>query len=456
MGGANIELAAVGMNDNEIMGNPEITFFKSIFKRHTNFSIESKNLNHVNGDTSTFNNGGNATFVFNIPKYHHLLTNVYLEVGVSGKGENNRYSVNHFGNSLIKEAKIVIGGKQIETLDAQWLQIYHELNAPHTQNVPEYSTSSKSSSTEGGKTSTFYYVSDNTKVRTPLTQPNRVNGNVPLVFGGSNFDGDTADSTTYYKKIFIPLPFFFTKNIGLALPLCALYDEDIEITITLPQKSELIGSLIELNLEKFELYGDFVLLEKVEENRFKQSALTYLIETVQKLQLTTPSTDESSNSVETTEKPFSLNSFRLSVKYICWVVINASNDNGKGPCYFVSLCDNNENGNDGYYGKGSIHLEGETKQETRCMSYFTRYLPQKYCKYNIPELDRIGIYSFAVAPFDHQPSGTCNFSRLKDADITLKFANNKRSLIQNKPIHFYAVNYNIYNVNGGISGLKYS
>ena len=81
------------------------------------------------------------------------------------------------------------------------------------------------------------------------------------------------------------------------------------------------------------------------------------------------------------------------------------------------MCDSNENGNDGYYGKGSISLNNEIKQEARSMSYYTRYLPQLYCKNKVPEMDRIGIYSFAVDPFNYQPSGTCNFSRIDNAQL---------------------------------------
>jgi hypothetical protein len=450
MGGARIQLGARGLNDNEIMGNPEVTFFKSVFKRHTNFSIESKKI-EPSSDNIDFSSIGKR---FKITTVHDLLSNLYVEIGVSGQGSDGKYSVNHFGNSLIKEAKLIIGGHTIETLDAQWLQIYHELNASNTANVPDYYFSSKSNTSTGGKNTTFNFVSDNTAVRTPLTLPNRINGNLPLVFGGNNHDGNTAGSTTYYKKIFVQLPFFFTKNIGLALPLVALYNSQIEIEITLETKANLIGTLNELDLVSFDLYGDFVLLEESERNRFRINTLSYLIEIVKKITKMTPLNTEPNN-FETVEDFYELG-FTLSVKYICWVAINSGTGKGQGPCYFVSLCDNNENGNDGYYGKGSIILEGGTKQGERCMSYYTRYLPQKYCKYNIPDLDRIGLYSFAVSPFDHQPSGSCNFSRLLDKRcIKLKFANNTLSTIVNKPLHFYAVNYNIYQINGGIGGLKY-
>lgn len=450
MGGTNIELAAIGKNDNVIMGNPQITFFKSVYKRHTNFSIESREI--INSDSINF---GSVDAEFTIKNVHHLLTKVYAEVIVSGTSDTlGKYTVNNFGNSLIKEASFIMGGKNIETLYSQWLQIYHELVSPSTQNTPDYYHTSRSDNTGGGKNMDFDFVSDNTSVRTPLILQNRINGNTPLVFGAGNHDGDTSKDTKYYKRFYVPIPFFFTKNIGLALPLCALSNEELKIKLTLEAKENLIGNVNTLTLESFKIFGDFVLLENAERQKFQQSALTYLIETVHRLDFLTPNTEKNDN--ELSEKPFEIDSIKLSVKYICWVVINSGTLKGQGPCNFASLCDSNENGNDGYYGKGSISLNNEIKQEERSMSYYTRYLPQLYCKNKVPEMDRIGIYSFAVDPFNYQPSGTCNFNRLSNVEVKLTIANNNLTTVKNKPIHFYGVNYNILAINGGISGLTFT
>lgn len=453
MGGATIELAAIAINDNEIVGNPQITFFKSVFKRHTNFSIESREI--INSNTVNF---GSVDAEFTVRTIHHLLTNVYAEVVVSGSDStNNKYTVNNFGNSLIKEATLVIGGKTIETLYSQWLQIYHELVNQTNTGSPDFYHTSKSDTTGGGKNMTYDFVSDNTAVRTPLGLQDRINANTPLVFGGTNHDGDTTagSDNKFYKRFFVPLPFFFTRNIGLALPLCALSREEIKIKLSLETSANLKGDVDTLTLESFKLYGDFVLLEGAERQKFQQSALTYLIETPQRLESTTSTTVAANNSFEISEKTFSLSGIELSIKFLCWVVLNSGTAAGQGPCNFASLCDSNENGNDGYYGKGSVLLNNEIKQEERPMSYYTRYLPQRYCKNHIPDVDRIGMYSFALTPFDYQPTGTCNFNRLTNKDIKLTLANNTRSTVTNKPIHFFAVNYNILTINGGISGLKY-
>ena len=75
---------------------------------------------------------------------------------------------------------------------------------------------------------------------------------------------------------------------------------------------------------------------------------------------------------------------------------------------------------------------------------------------NISNLDRIGIYSFALNPFDINPSGTCNFSKIMDKEIIISVANNTIATIQGKELHIFAVNYNIFRINGGLGGLAYT
>ena len=90
--------------------------------------------------------------------------------------------------------------------------------------------------------------------------------------------------TNFIKRFFVPLPFFFLlENIGLALPLCALSREEIKIKLSLETSANLKGDVDTITLESFKLYGDFVLLEGAERQKFQQSALTYLIETPQRL-----------------------------------------------------------------------------------------------------------------------------------------------------------------------------
>ena len=80
---------------------------------------------------------------------------------------------------------------------------------------------------------------------------------------------------------------------------------------------------------------------------------------------------------------------------------------------------------------------------------------KKYCK-NVPDLDRIGLYSFALNPFDVEPSGTCNFSKINDKNIKIAFANNDINNISGKKLYFFGVNYNVLIITDGMAVVRYS
>ena len=102
----------------------------------------------------------------------------------------------------------------------------------------------------------------------------------------------------------------------------------------------------------------------------------------------------------------------------------------------------------------SLRFNGEDRENKIFMSYFTRYLISKYCKYNIDN-DRIGIYSFALNPFENEPSGTCNFSRIKTSELNISIANNDINNIKNKKMYIFGVNYNIFLINDGMAMIRY-
>ena len=84
------------------------------------------------------------------------------------------------------------------------------------------------------------------------------------------------------------------------------------------------------------------------------------------------------------------------------------------------------------------------------MSYFTRVQPHQHHT-NIPLNDRIGTYSFALDPEEHQPSGTCNFSRIDNAQLKISTASGMTT-----SENIYAVNYNVLRIMSGMGGLAYS
>ena len=125
----------------------------------------------------------------------------------------------------------------------------------------------------------------------------------------------------------------------------------------------------------------------------------------------------------------------------------------------MSMCSNSEYGSDGIHGSFLLKLDNREKESILPMSHYTRKI---YCELEqrVPEMDRIGLYSFAAAPFDDQPSGTCNFSKISDVDLNIIFANDaldgNETIIKNKNIYFFAVNYNVLRIMNGMAGLEFS
>jgi len=208
------------------------------------------------------------------------------------------------------------------------------------------------------------------------------------------------------------------------------------------------------------LFGEVIHLDDDEKRRFSQSNHEYIIEQVQLNNngpSMTSSIEDSSISNQLINVNYELN-FLHPIKYFVWVIVNEgleNNNSGQGPCYFTSLCSNSIYGNDGNDGTVEILLNGNEREMSLPMIYYTRLYPKKYSK-NVPQLDRIGMYSFALNPFDIEPSGTCNFSKINHKNIKISFANNNLETIKNKPLYFFAVNYNVFIISDGMAAIRYT
>jgi len=450
MGGSNIQLVARGPQDFHLTANPQITFFKTVFKRHTIFFKEVCRIFFSENTPSL----GSTDIIAKIKKEGHLLSDLYLEVDITGTVDvPGKFTVNHFGNSLVKKVELEIGGFVVDTYYSQWSQIHEEL----TTNINHPSESM--SDTNGGLDTHLSLFNNFNSYE--INSNNRVNGNCPLIFGGLGKHGDITSAGTYTKKIIIPLKFWFTKNPGMYLPISAIYKHEIKLKFSFEEESKLIGSTNITNLKtKIKLFGEVIHLDDDEKRRFSQSNHEYIIEQVQLNNngpSMTSSIEDSSISNQLINVNYELN-FLHPIKYFVWVIVNEgleNNNSGQGPCYFTSLCSNSIYGNDGNDGTVEILLNGNEREMSLPMIYYTRLYPKKYSK-NVPQLDRIGMYSFALNPFDIEPSGTCNFSKINHKNIKISFANNNLETIKNKPLYFFAVNYNVFIISDGMAAIRYT
>lgn len=565
----------IGEQDVYLTGNPEISYFKKVFRRHTRFFKQYKQINFERSGDEQFGSDLSAT----IKHDHHLLGEMYLEMVIKGTSNAvNQYTVNHFGNSCIKNVTLKIGSRTIDKHTGQWLQIYKELHEPN-YNFSEIGSQKQNSSSLGGGRKTVFNM-DHSQDRyscdsiTPIdtwSLDDRLQGDYPLVFGGmtaSNITSSTNSITwtfdvvgnasgsdvwitvgnvehglsvgdkvkmisagtgadgynqngiyyvievpttttvklsgtkggpviisstdssggtwkmqqidyrslivnntgsfavgEYEKKIRVPLRFFFNNNPGLALPMCALQrgGDRVRIDVQLEKKANLIGDVNSLSLSSIKLYGEQYYLSNDEVMRFKNGSHMYLIE---QLQINGDTAIPSYISgTETNERNVDLGSIKFPVKYFTFSVQEeiSNGTKGVGPCYFRSIVPNTFYGNDGCYksdtGSLQLMLDSDVTTERLPLDYYTRILPKRFCKGRIPDLDRIGIYSFALKPLDLDPSGTCNFSLFNKKQLNIKLSGNSDNLsgynTGNKKLLIYAVNYNIFRVVEGHGGVLY-
>ena len=435
MGGGLMQLVAYGAQDIYLTGNPQITFFKVVYRRHTNFSMEAiqQTFNGTVGATS-------STVTATISRNGDLVHRMWLDVKMAAQnGSGGSYSnwTNNTGHAFVKECEIEIGGQRIDRHYSQWLDVWNELT-DHEES--EWIGLNK-------------HAAKNAYLKS---------------------QSDGVDNTL---QLYIPLQFWFCRNPGLALPLIALQYHEVKIKLTTRGMLGLVnGDTLTTagagQPSACDLYCDYIYLDTDERRRFAQVSHEYLIEQVQR----------ESGTISAANKSQTLN-FNHPVKELVWVIQNslASSENTaslsgadadatlnttatddaswKKNDYFNYGCSSdayNEETISGVTVKEQfetmkLQLNGHDRFSERKASYFRLCQPQQH-GHKVPS-KHIYSYSFALKPEEHQPSGTCNFSRIDNAQMIFK---NVVVSTQDRNLNVYAVNYNVLRIMSGMGGLAYS
>ncbi|NDI17818.1 MAG: hypothetical protein EBY83_07640, partial [Verrucomicrobia bacterium] len=410
-----------------LTGNPQITFFKVVYRRHTNFAVES--IEQTFNGSADFGKRITAT----ISRNGDLIQQMYLEVVLplsTGAASTWTYGV---GNALIKQAEIEIGGQLIDRQYGDWMNIWTELTIP-----------------EGKRAGYDNMVGNKTSNATQL--------------GGV--------STAGKVRLYVPFQFWFNRNPGLALPLIALQYHEVKLNLELRAITELANSNAMVNanglsLISCKLYVDYVYLDTDERRRFAQVSHEYLIEQVQFTgSETVPASTSGSKNV-------TLN-FNHPVKELIWVhnVIGnvASGVAATGNRWFNYSGALAANAGVDSFTKAFLQLNGHDRFSVRFADYFRKV--QNYEHHS--RVPRVGVdkntadghaqfiysYSFALSPEEHQPSGTCNFSRIDNAVLQLTYEIDSQTaadaVATDMRLNIYAVNYNVLRIMSGMGGLAYS
>tara|TARA_Y100001958_G_C21236087_1_gene562525 strand:- start:448 stop:1698 length:1251 start_codon:yes stop_codon:yes gene_type:complete len=415
MGGGLMQLVAYGAQDIYLTGNPQITFFKVVYRRHTNFSMES--IKQTFDGTVGFGNTVSAT----ISRNGDLVQGMHIEFSPGDffiNGQNIGVLGSNVGHSLIKEVEIEIGGQKIDKHYSHWLSVYEIL----TENTPlERFSPTQNTLLEPANASLYQKLSYNH------------NGQI----------GNNLALLNLPERCFIPLRFWFCRNPGLALPLIALQYHEVKIQIIIGDKSGIVqtpGALGEIS--HFELWADYIYLDTDERRRFAQVSHEYLIE---QLQL------EIESSGTATKKNLNFNHPVKELIFTGRPRNVVGNNYVAGPATPSTLASGNY----------QLKLNGHDRFKERNRLYFTRMQMWQHhggeCGASAQK-ESIGVYSFALKPDEHQPSGTCNFSRIDNAEFIFpaRAAVNAAPQASDGGLNIYAVNYNVLRIMSGMGGLAYS
>jgi hypothetical protein len=467
MGGGLLQLVAYGAQDVYLTGNPQITFFKVVYRRHTNFAMEAIQQT-FSGDAKF-----GSTVYCQISRNGDLIHRTYLEVKVpyiptyvyGDSGATPRY-VNYLGLRLIKQVSIEIGGQQVDKHYSDWLYIWNELSLPIGK--------------KHGWNTMVGADGDNVSSVTP-----------------ANYSAtrDATDGTT--KTLFVPLEFWFCRNIGLALPLIALQYHEVKIKIDFEPVENCVWGTGSSGVTdaiksafKAVLWVDYIFLDTDERRRFAQLSHEYLIE---QLQFT------GSETLTVGSTRVKLN-FNHPVKELIWVAKTTSSTKNNHWYNYTSVRNTDYSlpfsplelqglqygsrtpdakeifdlmsgaantldlqrltigvtpKSDNPFSDALLQLNGNDRFALRQGSYFNYVQPYQHHT-NIPSNKGINVYSFALKPEEHQPSGTLNMSRIDAAVLSLSLPQLPAGETDAGVVNVYAVNYNVLRILSGMGGLAYS
>jgi hypothetical protein len=309
--------------------------------------------------------------------------------------------VEFVGLRALNNVEIEIGGQRIDKHYSHWMYIWNELSLPL------------------GKRDGY----------------NAMVGHKATV-GAANYLDSNLRATATSTQLWVPLEFWFCRNVGLALPLIALQYHEVKINIEFEQKANcLVGvgaspsDTAELSAK---LWVDYIYLDTDERRRFAQLSHEYLIEQLQ-------FTGDESLKLGSTNR-VKLN-FNHPCKELIWV---ASTGTATSNAWTNFLMNNTSN----ITKSAKLQLNGHDRFSDRPGKYFNLVQPFQHHE-NVPENEGINVYSFALKPEEHQPSGTLNMSRIDTAVLSIESA-------ADATVKVFATNYNVLRIMSGMGGLAYS
>ena len=499
MAGGLMQLVAYGAQDVFLTGTPEITFWKVSYRRHTNFAMES--IEQTFSGQADFGRRVTCT----ISRNGDLAYRTYLQVTLpeinKNMGANNACGarwLDFIGEQLIAQVEVEVGGQRIDRQYGDWMHIWNQLTLSKEQ--------------ESG----YHKMIGHTTQLTYMTAAGRADIAGPCAASSAPNQVCAPRNALPETTLYVPLQFWFCRNPGLALPLIALQYHEVKINIDFRPIGECLFAMdgtasatqaYQQSLVAASLYVDYIFLDTDERRKMAQNPHEYLIEQVQ---------FTGDESVGSSSNKIKLN-FNHPCKELIWVVqpdanvdyCESLNDgsvlnstHGAQPFNYTDAIDSLPNDIAAYGGvdvadmttdgvgdaavasttaqglsdagsfvlaetaldmhcwgenpvvTAKLQLNGQDRFSEREGSYFDTVQPFQHHT-RAPD-SGINVYSFGLRPEEHQPSGSCNFSRIDNAVLQLVLSAGAVSGVNTAKVRVYAVNYNVLRVMSGMAGVAYS
>jgi len=408
-----MQLVAYGAQDVYLTGNPEVTFYQAKYKRHTNFAMENIEQT-VNGTAA---NSGRVSVT--IARNGDLVGDMYIQLkslSANTVTTNATNDCNWVAERAINNVELSIGGQRVDKHYQKWWRLYSEL-----------------------------YLDESKKAT-------------------------WGKMTTGSSTVYLPLIFFFNRNPGLFLPLIALQYHEVRVDIDLASD---FGTYLDTNV--FKVWANYVYLDTEERRRFAQKGHEYLIEQVQ---------HTGSDTVEAASQKQVRLSYNHPVKELVWCFADGSDRQGlwnfsnaaadtivlesdptsvaeESNCYvpisdlgtplFSAALSSKLFTEEavGALDTFKLVLNGQDRFKEQEGKYFNQV--QAYNHHSGNPCPGVYSYSFALKPEEHQPTGTCNFSRIDNAQVAVK-----TTAASPTTMHMFATNYNVLRIQSGMGGLAFS
>ena len=459
MGGGIIQLVAYGQNNIYLTGSPQITHFKSVYKTHSNFSMESIPVNFNRTDA---NLTSTTTLIAKIDRNADLVGQVYFSFVLPDIISDNLWRfrwVENFAEVLINEVYITIGGNKIDTQNGEFIHIMNMLT--YGTDKREVYNKMIGNVDEFTNPENYFYTR---RYKNAVPMQHRVGNEYP------------ASSNPHYpsirsRRFYLPLTFWFNRDLANALPIISLQYSDVQIVVTLnpiihifklfytqygipnfyspdvTNPSHELSNFVTNGNQTFmnttsildikaNLEVNYIFLDNKERNFFAFKPVEYLINQVRVIPFTHLS---------------NLNTLELvlsnPVKEIIWVC--KRNDMVQWNTWF-DYTDKSRN----IMTSATILFNGMERLKEKSWEYFSYLQPFQHHTGGSAK-EGIYLYSFSINPEEFQPSGSCNMSKINKIQINMN-CNMPTNQYYDFWATFYVTNYNILKISNGMGGTVFA